>query len=86
MSLSIKIRYFASIRESIGISEENMQVVNPTSLIELRGILIGLGGGYAEALAHKRTVRCAVNQNMVHDTEILTNGCEVAFFPPVTGG
>lgn len=86
MTLSLKIRYFASIRESIGKAEECLQVGNPTSLTELRGLLIGLGGGYAEALARNRTVRCAVNQTMVDETESLTNGCEVAFFPPVTGG
>ncbi|MEQ1536683.1 MAG: molybdopterin converting factor subunit 1 [Burkholderiaceae bacterium] len=86
MPLNIKIRYFASIRESIGISEEIMEIINPISLNELRELLIGQGAGYAEALAHKRTVRCAVNQNMVSGTEILTNSCEVAFFPPVTGG
>jgi sulfur-carrier protein len=87
MSLTIKIRYFASIREAIGKSEERMQVVNPTTLTELRGQLIDLGGGYAEALARDKTVRCAVNQEMVQgEVKGLTHGCEVAFFPPVTGG
>jgi molybdopterin converting factor small subunit len=28
----------------------------------------------------------ALNQRMVQDNASLTEGCEVGFFPPVTGG
>ena len=36
--------------------------------------------------AESRPVRVAVNQVMGHDDTPLTGDCEVAFFPPVTGG
>ena len=40
----------------------------------------------AEALAPGRAVRMALNQVLSDETALLTDGAEVAFFPPVTGG
>jgi molybdopterin synthase sulfur carrier subunit len=37
-------------------------------------------------LALDRPVRMALNQTMVQGNAVLTEGCEVGFFPPVTGG
>jgi molybdopterin synthase sulfur carrier subunit len=37
-------------------------------------------------LAHGRAVRMAMNQDVCEETAALIEGCEVAFFPPVTGG
>jgi len=31
-------------------------------------------------------LRCALNQTLCAETEAVTEGAEVAFFPPVTGG
>lgn len=39
----------------------------------------------AEALANGRG-RAAVNQDLVTDDRLLSDGDEVAFFPPVSGG
>ena len=33
-----------------------------------------------------RAVRMALNQDLCEETAALSEGCEVAFFPPVTGG
>jgi molybdopterin synthase sulfur carrier subunit len=48
--------------------------------------LLARGGAYAEALAHGRAVRVALNQVMTDEAAALVDGAEVAFFPPVTGG
>jgi molybdopterin synthase sulfur carrier subunit len=37
-------------------------------------------------LMGKLKVRAAINHELVHDNAPITNGDEVAFFPPVTGG
>ena len=42
--------------------------------------------GHQEALADLRLVRVAVNQDYVGLDHPVTDGDEVAFFPPVTGG
>jgi molybdopterin synthase sulfur carrier subunit len=52
----------------------------------LRDELMAQGGAYPEALARGKAIRVAVNQVMVEESAALTDGAEVAFFPPVTGG
>ena len=44
------------------------------------------GGPLADTLAPGRAVRVALNQTLAHEHAGLTQGDEVAFFPPVTGG
>ncbi|WP_309626006.1 MoaD/ThiS family protein [Methylibium sp.] len=44
------------------------------------------GGRHAEALGRTRALRAALDQRMVEEALPLEQDCEVAFFPPVTGG
>jgi len=81
--MKITVRYFASIREAVGKPSEMLETTAAT-LAQLRDELIARGGG--EALARGRAVRMALNQVMSDESVNLTDGCEVAFFPPVTGG
>jgi molybdopterin synthase sulfur carrier subunit len=83
--MNLTVRYFASIREAVGCSSEALDT-QAASLAELRAELISRGGAYAEALAQGRAVRMALNQDLCEATAALSEGCEVAFFPPVTGG
>jgi sulfur-carrier protein len=86
--MKINVKYFASIRESIGQGSEVLQT-SATTLGQLRNELAARGGVYAECLdeAFKgKTLRMALNQDMSGDDAVLNEGCEVAFFPPVTGG
>ena len=81
--MKITVRYFASICEAVGKPSEMLETTAAT-LAQLRDELILRGGG--EALARGRAVRMALNQVMSDESVNLTDGCEVAFFPPVTGG
>lgn len=83
--MKIQLRYFASIREAIGSGSETLDTAAAT-LAALRDELIARGGAHAEALARGRAVRVSLNQTMVDESVALTDGAEVAFFPPVTGG
>ncbi|MDO9251774.1 MAG: molybdopterin converting factor subunit 1 [Hydrogenophaga sp.] len=83
--MKIQLRYFASIRETVGTGSESLDTAAGT-LAVLRDELIARGGGYAEALARGRAVRVSLNQTMVDEAAALSEGAEVAFFPPVTGG
>ncbi|WP_408596657.1 molybdopterin converting factor subunit 1 [Limnohabitans sp.] len=83
--MNLTVRYFASIREAVGCGSEALDT-QAASLAELRAELISRGGAYAEALAQGRAVRMALNQDLCEATATLSEGCEVAFFPPVTGG
>ena len=82
---TVTVRYFASIREAVGQGSEAV-VTQAATVGALRDELLARGGAYAEALAHGRAVRAAMNQVMCDDDAALAAGDEVAFFPPVTGG
>ncbi len=83
--MKVNVKYFASIRESIGTGSEPLDTTAAT-LGALRDELIARGGAHAESLARGRAVRVALNQVMSDEATPLSEGAEVAFFPPVTGG
>ncbi len=83
--MKITVKYFASVREAMGQGSETLDTATST-LAGLRDSLIARGGAGGEALARGRAVRMALNQVMSDESVALTQGCEVAFFPPVTGG
>jgi molybdopterin synthase sulfur carrier subunit len=83
--MKITIRYFAAIREAAGKSSEVLET-SAATLAQLRDELIARSGAGSEALARGRAVRMALNQVMSDESDALVEGCEVAFFPPVTGG
>ena len=81
----IHIKYFASIREALGTAQEDHDTACET-LGQLRDELATRNASFAQALSRQRSVRMALNQVMSSDAQPLHEGCEVAFFPPVTGG
>jgi molybdopterin synthase sulfur carrier subunit len=83
--MKVQIRYFAALREAIGVSREVLETT-AVDVAALRAELIAKGGGHAECLAPGRAVRVAVNQVMASDSTPLQADAEVGFFPPVTGG
>jgi molybdopterin synthase sulfur carrier subunit len=83
--MKVTVKYFAGIREAIGSASESVDTTAST-LGSLRDQLIAQGGAYAESLARGKAVRLALNQVMCDESASLTEGAEVAFFPPVTGG
>ena len=85
MQKNITVRYFASIREALGQGSEPL-ATSAATLGALRDELIARGGAYASALARGKAVRLALDQVLSSEETALTEGAEVAFFPPVTGG
>ncbi|MDM0013754.1 MoaD/ThiS family protein [Variovorax sp. J22P168] len=83
--MKVQIRYFASVREALGKAGETVDTTAP-DLAALRDELIARGGPHATVLARGRAVRVAFDQVMSDEGTALREGCEVAFFPPVTGG
>ena len=44
------------------------------------------GEVWSQLLSPERSLSCAVNQHSAAENVALSDGDEVAFFPPVTGG
>ena len=83
--MKVNVKYFASIREAIGQGGEAIET-GAATCAALRDDLIARGGPYATALARGKAVRVALDKLMIAEDAELNEGCEVAFFPPVTGG
>lgn len=87
MNTSIKLVYFAWVREKVGTSTEDVSPPNEVSdVAALIDWLKGRDGGYSEAFADLSLIRIAVNQQHVDFDHAVEAGDEVAFFPPITGG
>jgi len=86
-SASITILYFARLREALGRGSERVALpLSVTTVEALREHLRTRGGAWEVELAVSKSVRVAVNQELVAPHARIRAGDEVAFFPPVTGG
>ena len=84
--MKVRLRYFASIREALGVSEEWVDVPEEVRTIgDLRRYLMKRGEPWSDVLEKKNGLRMACQLKMADPDTILTEDCEVAFFPPVTG-
>lgn len=77
--MSIKVRYFASLKESVGRSEDDLTITGLLTVNEVWN-LTNLGKPLPD------NILAAVNMEYVKFDNIVKDGDEVAFFPPVTGG
>lgn len=77
--MSIKVRYFASLKEQVGRSDDELQA---DEALTVGAIWRQLN----PELALPESVLAAVNMAYVANDALVRDGDELAFFPPVTGG
>lgn len=83
----VTVLYFASLREKLGCSREQVALSASTATVStLVDVLRDREGEWPQAFAPGRNWRVAVNQQMADLATPVKPGDEVAFFPPVTGG
>ena len=79
-TMKIKIHYFASLRERMGRAED---------LIESSAESLTVKQAWQQATGLPELqgeLLIAVNQEYISEDFLLSDGDELAFFPPVTGG
>jgi len=85
--MKLNVLYFAGLRERMGRASETLDVPAEVSTVAaLRAWLVAQGEPWASAFGETARLRAAVDQAMARDDSALSEGAEVAFFPPVTGG
>ena len=82
----LKVVYFASLRERLGIAEESIEISFPANVAAVVQKLVELHGEQWQKILVDTPVLMAVNQEMCDEQAVVDKGDEVAFFPPVTGG
>jgi len=83
----IKLLYFASLRDRLGSSGEELELpAGIKDIASLKALLAQRDGIWNEVFANDELVLAAVNQEMAQDDVPVKDGDEVGFFPPVTGG
>jgi molybdopterin synthase sulfur carrier subunit len=85
--MSVKLLYFAWVRERIGKGEEVVDLPAGISTVaDLMSWLAGRGEEYAFAFENPKVIRAAINHTHVKPNAAIAGAKEVAFFPPMTGG
>ncbi len=84
----MKILYFAWVRTTIGKGADELdhKPEGVESISDLFDWLSQQGDGYRKALDKRARVRVAINQNFATLDDLISDGDEIALFPPVTGG
>ena len=81
----IELRYFAWVRERIGLSGERVET-RAVRVADLVAELAARDERYALAFSDTASLRVALDQDLSDFDAPLAGVREVAFFPPMTGG
>ena len=83
----INVLYFASLKEALGQSSEEINLdASITDVKGLRDWICQRGEPWQSTLGQQQRLLASVNQELARPDAKISDGDEVAFFPPVTGG
>lgn len=81
--IKVTVLYFAAFRDIFKTSRQTVSVPEGTTLASLQKLLFK---DHVKALALIPSMAAAVNQEFAKPSQVLKDGDEVAFLPPVSGG
>ena len=85
--MSLRVLYFAWVRERIGKAEEEIEPPAGVATVgQLVAWLAGRGESYAYAFENAKVIRAAIDRTHVRADAKIEGAGEIAFFPPMTGG
>ena len=79
----IKILFFATLRDYVGSKSIELEIPQGTTVNGLIDILVGT---YPRLEKVKESMMAAINREYTGGDQIVPEGSEIAFFPPVSGG
>jgi len=85
--MTVKLCYFAWVRERVGKPEEELDIPAGVKTVgELIAWLAKRGEEYAHAFENPKVIRAAIDKTHVGAQAPIGKAAEIAFFPPMTGG
>ena len=84
----LHIRYFGILQTALDTREEQLEW-NVCSNLDTDALLAQLrarGEPWFSALAPEKVFKIAVNRQLIHANTLISDGAEIGFLPPVTGG
>jgi sulfur-carrier protein len=85
--VSVKLLYFAWVRERVGKPEEDIELpAGVATVADLVDWLSRRGEQYAHAFENPKVIRAAIDRTHVKSDTAIAGAREIAFFPPMTGG
>jgi molybdopterin converting factor subunit 1 len=81
--MRVTVRLFARLRDIAGASELARDV---SAGVTVRGVWRELVGEFPELESYERTISTALNADYARMDQPVSDGDEIAFLPPVSGG
>ena len=81
--MKVKLLFFANLKNIISKSRIDLTLPDGANVLQLREILLGSYPQLKEVLPN---VIVSINQEFAFDEDLIPEGAEIAFFPPVSGG
>jgi molybdopterin converting factor subunit 1 len=82
VAIAVRVRFFARLRELSGAETEDVKASAGASVASVYTAM----RAYHPALPPQEAVRAALNHEFVEWDAVVSDGDEVAFIPPVSGG
>lgn len=82
--MEIKVLFFATLRDLAG--QKSLLVTLPTERITVDALRDHLSRQFPQMEANLQSALAAINEEFAFTGDVVSDGDEVAFFPPVSGG
>ena len=81
--MRVRVLFFASLKDIVGSRELPLEVADGSTISDL---LSQLESNYPRMKDYRSVILTAINEDYVDKTARISEGDEIAIFPPVSGG